>query len=153
MITIQDYRNFIFNDQYKWSYAVDRKQLLPVEWRTLTYKICGADEAEEKQYAQYFKFSRAMCDKWLSLQADDKSRPILNVVKTKDYLTVCYTVWNGRVFMPSDKANYQNLPVLNNCTIGTAIQNGLISQVAENQQFKVVEMIWTTLQLQQNRNN
>lgn len=149
MITIQDYINFIFNDQYKWNYALDHKQILPVEWRTLAYKICGADEAEEKQYTQYFKFSRAMCDKWLSLQADDKSRPALQVVKTREYLTVCYTVWNGRVFMPSDKANYQNLPVLNNCTIGTAIQNGLISQVAENQQFKVVEMIWTTLQLHQ----
>lgn len=153
MITIQDYRNFILNDQYKWSYAVDHKQLLPVEWRTLIYKLRGTDEGEEVQYAEYFNFSRAMCDKWLSLQAENKSNPVLQVVKTREYLTVCYTVWNGRVFMPSYKANYQNLPVLNNCTIGTAIQNGLISQVAENQQFKVVEMIWTTLQLQQNRNN
>ncbi len=153
MITIQDYINFMLNDQYKWSYAVDHKQLLPVEWRTLIYKLRGTDEGEEVQYAEYFNFSRAMCDKWLSLQADDKSNPVLQVVKTREYFTVCYTVWNGRVFMPSDKANYQNLPVLNNCTIGTAIQNGLISQVAENQQFKVVEMIWTTLQLQQNNNN
>ena len=149
MITIQDYRNFMLNDQYKWSYAVDHKQLLPVEWRTLIYKLRGTDEGEEVQYAEYFNFSRAMCDKWLSLQAENKSRPALQVVKTREYLTVCYTVWNGRVFMPSDKANYQNLPVLNNCTIGTAIQNGLISQVAENQQFKVVEMIWITLQLHQ----
>lgn len=149
-MTLYQYGEFVAYDQYKWQLAYKQQQVLPVEWRTLVYKHKGTAE-EEAQYPEYFKFSRAMYDRWIGMDAQDKFRPILNVYKTDEYLYVFYTVWNGRVYMPSEKVRYNNLPKLNNCNIGTAIQNGLINQVAEYMQFEVVEMIWTTKQLYANK--
>ena len=146
-MTIQQYSDFVAYDQYKWNYAFEHKITLPVEWRTLVYKHKGTAE-EEAQYPEYFKFSRAMYDRWIGMDAQDKFRPILNVYKTDEYLYVFYTVWNGKVYMPSEKVRYNNLPKLDNSNIGTAIESGLINQVADAEQFKVVAMIWTTKQLQ-----
>ena len=149
MITPEQYNDFVMRDIYKWNYALDHNTILSVEWRTLIYKHKGTAE-EEVRCAEYFKFSREMYNFWLGLNAQDKTRPVLKVVKTAEYLTVCYTVWQGRVYLPSEKVDYNQLPQLNNCTIGTAIRNALINQVADNEQFKVVDMIWSTKQLQQN---
>ena len=151
-MTLQEYSSFVVYDQYKWRLAYKQQQILPIKWRTLTYKIRGADETEETTYAEYFQFCREMYDRWINLDAEDKTRPVLNVFKTAEYLTVCYTVWNGRVYLPSEKISYQNLPELNNCNIYEAINTGLINQVADYMQFEVVGIIWTTLQLQKNHN-
>ena len=150
MITPDQFYDFVKHDIYKWAYALDNKVIMPVEWRTLIYKHKGTAE-EEVRCAEYFKFSRACYDIWLGLNAQDKTRPVLKVVKTAEYLTVCYTVWQGRVYLPSEKVDYRNLPQLNNCNIVTAIKDGLINQVADNEQFKVVDMIWTTKQLHGNK--
>lgn len=150
MVTPEQYNDFVMRDIYKWNYALDHNTILPVEWRTLVYKHKGTAE-EEVRCAEYFKFSREIYNLWLGLNAQDKTRPVLKVVKTSDYLYVCYTVWQGRVYLPSEKVDYNQLPQLTNCTIGTAIKAGLINQVADNEQFKVVDMIWTTKQLYKNK--
>lgn len=150
MITPEQYIDYVKRDQHYWNYALDNKLLVPVEWRTLIYRLHGS-EAEERQFAEYFKFSRKMLERWTCLNAQDKTRPVLKVIKTAEYLTVCYTVWQGRVYLPSEKVDYNQLPQLTNCTIGTAIKAGLINQVADNEQFKVVDMIWTTKQLYKNK--
>lgn len=149
-MTLQDYSSFVMYDQYTWRNAFQNKQVLPVEWRTIVYKIRGTAE-EEAQYPEYFNYSRNMCDRWINLDAQDKTRPILKVVKTEEYLTVCYTVWNGRVYLPSERVNYGYLPKLDSSNIGRAISAGLINQVADSQQFEVVDMIWTTKQLYGNK--
>ena len=146
-MTLQEYSSFVVYDQYKWQLAYKQQQVLPVEWRTLIYRLHGS-EAEERQFAEYFKFSRKMLERWTCLNAQDKTNPVLNVFKTAEYLTVCYTVWNGRVYLPSEKVRYENLPQLNNCTVGNAIRNGLLNQVADNEQFKVVDMIWSSKSVQ-----
>lgn len=149
-MTLQEYGSFVVYDQYKWQNAYKQQQILPIKWRTLTYKIRGADETEETTYAEYFQFCREMYDRWINLDAEDKTRPVLNVFKTAEYLTVCYTVWNGRVYLPSEKVRYENLPKLDNSNIAKAISAGLINQVANYMQFEVVDMIWTTKQLYKN---
>lgn len=149
-MTLYQYGEFVAYDQYKWQLAYKQQQVLPVEWRTLVYKHHSASE-DEAQYPEYFQFCREMYDRWINLDAEDKTRPVLKVVKTAEYLTVCYTVWNGRVYLPSEKISYQNLPELNNCNIHEAINAGLINQVADYMQFEVVDMIWTTLQLYKNK--
>lgn len=149
-MTLYQYGEFVAYDQYKWQLAYKQQQVLPVEWRTLIYKHKGTAE-EEVRCAEYFKFCREMYNLWLGLNAQDKTRPVLKVVKTSDYLYVCYTVWNGRVYLPSEKISYQNLSELNNCNIHEAINAGLINQVADYMQFEVVDMIWTTLQLYKNK--
>ena len=146
---MQEYGSFVVYDQYKWQLAYKQQQVLPVEWRTLVYKHHSTSE-DEAQYPEYFQFCREMYDRWINLDAEDKTRPVLKVVKTAEYLTVCYTVWNGRVYLPSEKISYQNLPELNNCNIHEAINAGLINQVADYMQFEVVGIIWTTLQLYKN---
>ena len=150
MITPEQYYDFVKRDQDFWKKALDNKVLVPIEWRTLIYKHKGTAE-EEVRCAEYFKFSRACYDRWLGLNAQDKTRPVLKVVKTAEYLTVCYTVWQGRVYLPSEKVDYNQLPQLTNCTIGTAIKSGVLNQVADSEQFRVVDMIWTTLQLYKNK--
>ena len=149
-MTLQEYSSFVVYDQYNWQLAYKQQQILPIKWRTLTYKIRGADETEETTYAEYFQFCREMYDRWINLDAEDKTRPVLQVVKTAEYLTVCYTVWNGRVYLPSEKVRYENLPKLDNSNIAKAISAGLINQVANYMQFEVVDMIWTTKQLYKN---
>ena len=150
MVTLHQYGEFVVYDQYKWQLAYKQQQVLPVEWRTIVYKHKGTEE-EEVQYPEYFKFSRDMYDRWIGLDAQDKLRPILNVYKSAEYLTVCYTVWNGKVYMPSEKVRYNNLPKLDNSNIGTAISTGLINQVADYMQYEVVDMIWATKQLYENK--
>ena len=149
-MTLHQYGEFVISDKYKWQLAYKQQQVIPVEWRTLVYKHKGTAE-EEVRCAEYFKFSREMYNLWLGLNAQDKTRPVLKVVKTAEYLTVCYTVWQGRVYLPAEKVDYNQLPQLTNCTIGTAIKSGSINQVADREQFKVVDMIWTTLQLYKNK--
>lgn len=148
-MTLKDYSEFVKYDQCKWWNAYYKKEILPIQWRTLVYKHKGTVE-EEAQYPEYFKFSRAMYDRWIGMDAQDKLRPILNVYKTAEYLTVCYTVWNGKVYMPSEKVRYNNLPKLDNSNIGVAIETGLLNMVADYMQLEVVAMIWATKQLYEN---
>ena len=84
MITPEQYYDFVKRDQDFWKKALDNKVLVPIEWLMLVYKHKGTAE-EEVSRAEYFKFSRACYDRWIGLGAQDKTRPVLKVVKTWNY--------------------------------------------------------------------